>query len=392
MEKTYLEILAENDFLASKEYEYNPKDALANQSTYEDNIKPEEHHEDELENQNQFESFAGSHQLAALPPKMDATNNIAKTNPLFDKNIRIHVLNIDSRFRSNSNDTTTNFTFKLLKRLKNIVSVRLSSLEFPNVYYTFSAARGNVSFEYFIIQGGKEVGFTINIPEGNYDPDTLASTLTTLMGTQNFLVTFNYGGINSGRMTFQCPQPFRLDFSQGNYITYSGRTIGDNLGFTLKTPNAYVAKYNASVGTIDSVITYVSGGVTQTKTTFPSQTVAGAYSVTGEALVDTIDNNYVFLTLDPDWKVVTNQASDKNIHYSFAKIIIDVPKGDILYDNGANTLTKEYFFQQPTDIGFFPVSITDPYDQQINLLGTDFSFSLEFKEILSQELYETMRS
>lgn len=391
MEKSYIEILAENDFLASKEYEYNPKDALADQNKYEDNIKPEEHHEDELENQDHFQSFSGSHQLASLPPKLDPTDKLLKSNPLFDKNIRVHVLNIDSRFRDTAKDTTTNFTYRLIKRLKNIVSVRLSSLEFPNVYYTFSEARGNISFVYSIFAGTATVPYTINIPEGNYDPDTLATVLTTLMKPNGISVIYNFGGINTGRMTFQAQVPFQLDFSQGNFVTFSGRTIGDNLGFNLKTPNSYIAKLNASYGSIDSAVTYIQNGKTLKSTSFPGQTVPG-YSLTGEALVDTIDNNYVFLTLDPDWKVVTNQTSDRNIHYSFAKIIIDVPKGDILYDNGSNTLTKEYFFQQPTDIGFFPVSITDPYDQPINLLGTDFSFSLEFKEVLSQELYETMRS
>jgi hypothetical protein len=124
--------------------------------------------------------------------------------------------------------------------------------------------------------------------------------------------------------------------------------------------------------------------------TIPTHLIPG-WSVTSESIVDTIDNNYIFLSLDPDWKVVTNQTLDKNLHFSFSKIIVNVDKGEMLYDNGSNTLTKEYFFRQPTDIQTFLVKITDPYDQIINLNGMDFSFSLEFKEIINQELYETMR-
>jgi len=69
-----------------------------------------------------------------------------------------------------------------------------------------------------------------------------------------------------------------------------------------------------------------------------------------------------------------------------------VPKGSVLYDNGANTITKEYWFQQPTDITIIPVRISDPYDQTIDLSGMDFSFSLEIKEIRNAALHELIRS
>ena len=116
------------------------------------------------------------------------------------------------------------------------------------------------------------------------------------------------------------------------------------------------------------------------------------YKLEGNSIVDTIDNNYIFISLDPDWKVITNYTKDKELHYSFAKVIINVPKGSVLYDNGANTITKEYWFQQPTDITIIPVRISDPYDQTIDLSGMDFSFSLEIKEIRNAALHELIRS
>ena len=114
--------------------------------------------------------------------------------------------------------------------------------------------------------------------------------------------------------------------------------------------------------------------------------------MTSTSLIDTIDNNYIFVTLNPDWKVTTNQTKDRVLHHSFTKVIIDVPKGSVLYDNGANTLTKEYWFRQPTDIYIIPVRVSDPYDQTIDLVGMDFSFSLEMKEITNATLHESIRS
>jgi hypothetical protein len=386
MEKTYIEILAENDFLASKEYDHNPKDLLVEHNQYEENIPPEDHHEDELEDQEEYQKFGGSHQLASLRnfPKPDKTAN--KQNILYDKSVRTHVINIDSRFRKDVNDPSTDFTFQLLKKLKNVVSVRLSSIEFPNVYYTFSKTRGNISFTYYLIQNGNESKFVVTIPEGNYTPDEIATTLTSLM--PGFVVTYNYATFNTGKMTFQnITTKFRMEFNSGNYLNFASRffdkSIGSNLGFK---NTRYSSNWNENIGN-DLKGTNVSNTGT---IVLPSRLISG-WSITSDSIVDTIDNNYIFLTLDPDWKVVTNQTLDKNLHHSFAKIIVDVDKGNMLYDNGSNTLTKEFFFNQPSDIQTFPVKITDPYDQAINLNGMDFSFSLEFKELINQELYETMR-
>lgn len=386
MEKTYLEILAENDFLASKEYDNNPKDLLVEHNRYEENIQPEDHHEDELEDQDEFQKFGGSHQLAALRIVPKGNKELNKQNALYDKSVRTHVINIDSRFRKDINDPSTDFTFQLLKKLKNIVSIRISSIEFPNVYYTFSKTRGNISFTYYLIQSGKETSYVVTIPEGNYTPDELALTLTSLM--PGFIVTYNYANFNTGKMTFQnLNTKFRLEFNTGNYLNFVDRhfdrSIGNNLGFK---NGIITSKLNSSIGN-DLKGTNISNN---SIITIPTHLIPG-WSATSESIVDTIDNNYIFLTLDPDWKVVTNQTLDKNLHFSFSKIIVNVDKGEMLYDNGSNTLTKEYFFHQPTDIQTFLVKITDPYDQIINLNGMDFSFSLEFKEIINQELYETMR-
>jgi hypothetical protein len=48
--------------------------------------------------------------------------------------------------------------------------------------------------------------------------------------------------------------------------------------------------------------------------------------------------------------------------------------------------------KQPTNIHSIPVRISDPYDQDIDLNGLDFSFTLELTEVLNSGLYESMRS
>ena len=108
--------------------------------------------------------------------------------------------------------------------------------------------------------------------------------------------------------------------------------------------------------------------------------------------MNVIDTNYVFINLHPDWKVVYYLNPDSEESWSFSKVIINQPKFSVCYNDGSNTLSKEYFFNQPTDISNFPVTVTDPYGQILDLNGMDFSFTLELKEITNSSVYESMRS
>ena len=114
-------------------------------------------------------------------------------------------------------------------------------------------------------------------------------------------------------------------------------------------------------------------------------------TINAEAILNTIDTNYLFLSLNPDWKVIEHETPDRTQLFSFAKIVIDQPKFAVVYDN-QNTLTKEYFLKQPTNIINIPVRVSDPYGQDIDLNGLDFSFTLELTEVLNSGLYESMRS
>jgi len=70
---------------------------------------------------------------------------------------------------------------------------------------------------------------------------------------------------------------------------------------------------------------------------------------------------------------------------------IDVPKNDVIYDDGSNTVTKEYTLSQPTDIHSFPVRLTDQYEERIDLVGANISFTLELKEVMNPAVYEYVR-
>jgi len=63
-----------------------------------------------------------------------------------------------------------------------------------------------------------------------------------------------------------------------------------------------------------------------------------------------------------------------------------------VYDTGSNTVTKQYFMRQPTNITAFNISIVDEYEQFVQLQGGNVSMSLEVTEVLHSSLYESMRT
>jgi hypothetical protein len=382
---SYLELLAENDSLARQEYDENAKDLLVQHNEYDETVEAHDHHPDELEDQDAFKHFGGSHTQAGMPAPLKDYEHGSKTSIFHDKHVRTHVINVDSRFRASSSRSSTDFLFVLNRPMKNVMSVRVSSIELPNTYYTFSKVRGNTSFN---VKIGTNV-YPITIPDGNYTPQQMVSSLNMVFTA----VVPSAGLIASWFETsallyiYSTTTTFDIDFEPPTN-NFSARSTDWGLGYALgfRTRNLP-----------DNTVTPVRNTITQ-------YTNSGPYNITnkiialakscyiGSSILDTLDANYLMLTLDHDWKVVCNYAPDRTQHYSFMKIIMTSGKYAVLFDNGANTITKEYVFNQPTNLSAFPVRLSDPYDQTIDLNGMEFSFTMEIKEILDSSLYESIRS
>jgi len=79
------------------------------------------------------------------------------------------LINIDSAYRIGSvTNTSDDFIFQLTEPLLNVVSIAMYSLEVPQSWYTFTAAKGTVSFILCIIFSETTTKYIITIDEGNY--------------------------------------------------------------------------------------------------------------------------------------------------------------------------------------------------------------------------------
>lgn len=110
-------------------------------------------------------------------------------NPLLQQTIK-RVVTIDSQYRQDKRSVPTDFTLNLSEPLKDVVSMKLYSVEIPYVWWTINSSFGS---NFFILKGnvpGIDNGnhdFQIEITPGNYSPSELSNainqSITTLKET-----------------------------------------------------------------------------------------------------------------------------------------------------------------------------------------------------------------
>lgn len=357
MELSYHQILAEV-------YDENAKNLLVHHNEFQEDEDREEHEEydyegNELPNPEEFNKFHGDRNKPEHVIKPDPKEHNKHKRP----EVRTIVLNIDGAFRGNivpntdltctgnpaeSNHTGTSsshFTFLTNKIYRNITSVKLTSMEFANTFYTFSANRGNTTFT---LSNGTNT-YNIQIDNGNFTPAELASHIATKL-TAPITITYNS---NTHKFTFNNATGYTLTFPSNDTNPY-GNGIGYNLGFIYKT-------YNITGTTLDS-----------------------------DQTPNTTQDTYVYLQIN-DWNLLEHQQYGQTFYSVFAKIQLTGPKNAIIFDNNyTNSSTKEYVFPQPVNLQKFEIRMLDAYGNTLDLRNGSFSMTIELQQVNSSAVYEDL--
>jgi hypothetical protein len=248
------------------------------------------------------------------------------------------VLNIDSRFRNFSkNISCSKFTFDLENQLKNISSITLSSVELPNLFYTFSEKKKNISF---VVNNTK-----INIPPGNYCAENLIEIinkkLSTLASIVNISLELKFNPTDGKILISEKDKkPFSINFENSSEYP----SLGYQLGFRQSSYN--------------SKSEYIT-----------------------ESILDTIGDNYVFIKLNDYGSLINTHSGNKY----FAKIILYNNKNTVIFDNNSNFICKTYNFLQPVNISRFNIELVDLYDNGIDMNNLDFSLTIELQQIYNYD-------
>ena len=271
------------------------------------------------------------------------------------RNIITSQLSIDTKFRKNYfSSKSSNFTINLATPLKNVISMKMSSMEIANIQHVISETLGTNGFKVTKTpSSGSSVTATIKIPSGNYDTTTLESTL---IGVSTDVNTLAYAGcsisINSNTMR----------------ATISGTSNGDRLELNFQNLVHQNAPPMKTLG-------WVLG--------FRKRHYKGQQSYTGEGTVDLAGCKYIFLCIN-DFKNTTQDVCTILYENSFLRkhILARIPmregKGAVLFDDTSDKITKKRHYFGPVNIDKLHIQLIDEYGMEIDMNYNDYSFALEF--------------
>jgi hypothetical protein len=409
-----------------------------------DSYAEREYDVSELADPDAFKKFAGNRGHPETLPKSTQFTDKGKNSMRYEKDIQIYSFNIDSRFRdyskiTNQANTTlarlfptpaantsvdssgniilggnlaqitpsdafaasqsSNFVFSLPRTIKNVYSVALTSIEFPNTFYEFDKELYNNTTMTIIdlTNPSSGVPYNVLIPDGNYDTfvnfasaveyaiknsvDASSGVVNTVF--QTFKVTYS---TLKGKMIFSNPTQFTFKFPKSIHPT------GNGLGYFLGFSQTDYTNNPSQTGEISSSLYgNTVAGLVATYGVPNTGSLTTDYRLAAENIPVILSNNYIYIALN-DWDVIVHRDFSNAHFYAFAKIMVPNVKYTVVYDSDTtNTTVKEYFFQQPKDITKIAITLYDAYGNILNLQGADFSFTLELKQILNMNLYESLR-
>lgn len=173
-------------------------------------------------------------------------------NPLL-KSTTKRIISIDSQFRPTTDKVSqlaTDFTFNLSTPLKDVVSLKMNSVQIPYTWYTinnnfgsnFIYLKGNVSG---IDDGNYDISFTV--PSGNYNAGDLVSTLNEQIAAAKSRTDISFGNTKVSYNTADSKASFNWDikntYNEYYYeLAFSNITAPDDktsipgfLGFNYQT-------------------------------------------------------------------------------------------------------------------------------------------------------------
>jgi len=274
-------------------------------------------------------------------------------NPL-ERRTFMKIVNIDTKFRDNYDTSSScDFSFDLPVRFSNVVSMDLSSVEFPSRYYLTSLPGNN--YYYFTL----EIEYVIKyvcIPSEIHNFSDLIDYLNSyfkLLGTTEPIfanITFSFTVTNpviqAGIVTISNGvggAPFSINFSS---LPQDNRPLSSNLGWLLGFRHAIYQDSN---------------------------------SYTSETLANDVSDRYLFLVVDE----FCNNKSD--IFYScFTTSLLNkniLGRIILRQDNTIQLVFEPRQYFGPIDITKLHIQLLDEYGNVVKFQNIDYSFCLRLNTI-----------
>ena len=249
------------------------------------------------------------------------------------------IVNIDSKFRNrNLYKNSGKFSIKVDCEIKNVKKIKMSTVEFVNLYYT--KVKNNVSFKvttnstiYDIVL---DDSFFIDVGHLMY---ALQNKLDTVLPiTHAITLQMDYV---SGILIFEGLEHFSLDFESDTLY----KSMGEQLGFN---NNVYVSDSDKKIK--------------------------------NDTIVVLSNDRYIYIKVNNYGNLYTliksNYDNDLKLNKYLAKVALFMGKTEV-GETTTSLLLKEYEFKDPINISKFDIELIDPHGVTIEMYNNDYSFTLE---------------
>jgi len=338
-------------------------------------------------------------------------------NPV-DKRTITKVVCIDSLFRENYvRSSPSDFMWTLPENLKNVVSMKVVSLELPNAWYSISEKNNS---NYFIIhlfnmKDQQDISHVIKIPDGNYSSSAFISTINNLFQNIQQGLEFLFVDIDDVscktiiRARIQedeisnLPKPydindaryspdfyFILDFVSENKNMPKNMDLYDNYNYkNFEAYNKNNKMYKSlgwflgfrkpyyKVAKDDSAVYYIKNIVNP---------MTCDCFVKSESSYGSSTQNYVFLDIndfnqneiaDSFVSSINNSNNEFIGNNIIARVAIATPFYNILFDTSSPYIFKQRDYLGPVRLNKLQIRLIDKFGDIIDLNENNFSFSLE---------------
>lgn len=257
------------------------------------------------------------------------------------------IININSQFRNTSvYSNSCDFSINLEEEIKNIIYVKLTSIELPLFYNSFSNTRNNNSFTVTVGANTDNV----SLGDGSFTQDNLVTKIKSRLDEINTArgtnISITKDG-NTGKVTFTCSNNLTLNFTRTGNIDYKG--IKYHLGFT---NDSYTAT-----------------------------------SIEGETPLDVNVDRYIFIKIN-DFQNVR----DNKVNNCYSKIIINASPYETLIRGPEEYISKDLVLRSPINMSKLNVKLLDFVGNTLDIGGNDFSFTLELGYVYDDNLYKELNN
>jgi len=311
----------------------------------------------------------------------DTENTRPHINPL-KKDVLEKIINIDTRFRDNYDNTTpSNFTMSLPDKISNVLSVKLSMIEPPYFINTISEKLGN---NYFHIDYSGSVT-KITIPDGCYHPFINNTDQVTLI--QNMLNSIQTQLHADLSINFVHPND-HVSSTDGNIHKIAVYEQSSTLGFTLyfnkdkdgNTCGDNLNNLNNSKMKLGWLLGFRKDEYTSSAITANDSNTLNINNIVGVVSNTTPDINvfpYSFLIMDDFQNNFSETIISPNKDYFNSKNILSrisfISRENI--PSNLNSPDRKYF--GPVSLQKMKFQLVDQYNRSVDTNNIDFSFSLK---------------